>query len=100
MLQSGVATPDLDVRWVSAVSWYVLNLIGLKSVFALLLGNDNTAGGMQNQASPAMPQLGTPGLDPSKLFNAEAENLQLTVPESLLNGIEARLLRKYSVPLN
>ncbi|VVT58008.1 uncharacterized protein SAPINGB_P005991 [Magnusiomyces paraingens] len=100
MLQSGVATPDLDVRWVSAVSWYVLNLIGLKSVFALLLGNDNTAGGLQNQATPAMPQLGTPGLDPSKLFIAEAENLQLTVPESLLNGIESRLLRKYSVPLN
>lgn len=47
-----------------------------------------------------MPQLGTPGLDPSKLFIAEAENLQLTVPESLLNGIESRLLRKYSVPLN
>lgn len=42
MLQSGVATKDLDVRWVSAVSWYVLNLIGLKSVFALMLGNNNS----------------------------------------------------------
>lgn len=41
MLQTGVATQDLDVRWVSAVSWYVLNLIGLKSVFALMLGNEN-----------------------------------------------------------
>lgn len=42
MLQSGVATNDLDVRWVSAVSWYVLNLIGLQSVFSLILGRENS----------------------------------------------------------
>lgn len=42
MLQSGVATNDLDVRWVSAVSWYVLNLIGLQSVFFLILGRENS----------------------------------------------------------
>jgi hypothetical protein len=41
MLQSGVATPDLDVRWVSSLSWYFLNLMGLQSVFTFLLGNDN-----------------------------------------------------------
>ena len=41
MLQSGVGTRDLDVRWVSSLSWYFLNLFGLQSVFIFILGNDN-----------------------------------------------------------
>ena len=41
MLQSGVATRDLDVRWVSSLSWYFLNLFGLRSVFNYILGSDN-----------------------------------------------------------
>ena len=41
MLQSGVATRDLDVRWVSSLSWYFLNLFGLQPVFIFILGNDN-----------------------------------------------------------
>lgn len=41
MLQSGVMTRDLDVRWVSSLSWYFLNLFGLQSVFGFLLGSDN-----------------------------------------------------------
>ena len=41
MLQSGVATRDLDVRWVSSLSWYFLNLFGLQPIFIFILGNDN-----------------------------------------------------------
>ena len=41
MLQSGVMTRDLDVRWVSSLSWYFLNLFGLQSVFIFILGNEN-----------------------------------------------------------
>jgi hypothetical protein len=41
MLQAGIATKDLDVRWVSSISWYFLNLFGLQSIFIFLLGNDN-----------------------------------------------------------
>lgn len=52
---------------------------------------------MQNQAPVMGPPMGTPGVDASKLFIAEAENLQLTPPESLLKGIESRMLRKYAV---
>lgn len=33
--------PDLNVRWVSALSWYFLNLFGLNGVFKLILGQDN-----------------------------------------------------------
>lgn len=41
MLQSGIATRDLDVRWVSSLSWYFLNLFGLRSIFNYILGSDN-----------------------------------------------------------
>lgn len=41
MLQSGVMTRDLDVRWVSSLSWYFLNLFGLQSVFGFILGSNN-----------------------------------------------------------
>src|SRR4051812_7126040 len=42
MLQRGVETPDVDVAWVSSLSWYFLNLFGLRGVFSLLLGEDNS----------------------------------------------------------
>ena len=41
MLQSGVNTRDLDVRWVSSLSWYFLCLFGLQPVFSFILGNEN-----------------------------------------------------------
>ncbi len=41
MLQSGVMTRDLDVRWVSSLSWYFLCLFGLQPVFNFILGSDN-----------------------------------------------------------
>lgn len=41
MLQSGVGTRDLDVRWVSSLSWYFLTLFGLQPVYNFILGNNN-----------------------------------------------------------
>ena len=41
MLQRGIDTPDMDVTWVSSISWYFLNLFGLNAIFRLLLGDDN-----------------------------------------------------------
>jgi hypothetical protein len=43
MMQRGIETPDMDVRWVSSLSWYFLNLFGLNGLFRLLLGSDNGA---------------------------------------------------------
>ena len=41
MLQAGVATRDMDPQWMSSISWYVLCIFGLQSVFNYLLGSDN-----------------------------------------------------------
>ncbi|MCJ1439158.1 ER membrane complex subunit 3 [Xylographa pallens] len=97
MLQSGVATRDLDVRWVSSLSWYFLNLFGLQSVFIFILGNDNAANQMAQQMSQMNPGAAgagmfQPGQDPDKLFQSEAENLEVLEHWSILDGVEDRLL--------
>ncbi|MCJ1485873.1 ER membrane complex subunit 3 [Schaereria dolodes] len=97
MLQSGVATRDLDVRWVSSLSWYFLNLFGLQSVFIFLLGNENAANQMAQQMSQMNPGAAgagmfQPGQDPDKLFQSEAENLEVVEHWCVLDGVERRLL--------
>jgi len=121
MLQSGVATSDLDVRWVSSLSWYFLNLFGLRSVFNYILGSDNcmpplrvfllrlwyvpltrhdsAADQMAAQMQQMNPAAGGasifgPGQDPNKMFIAEIENLEVAggQHEWVLNGVEDRVL--------
>ncbi|KAI9831382.1 MAG: ER membrane complex subunit 3 [Phylliscum demangeonii] len=101
MLQSGVATQDLDVRWVSSISWYFLNLFGLQSVFTFLLGDDNAASQMAQQMAYMNPSATAnmfgPGQDPNKLFQNEAENLEVLEHRWILDGVEQRLLKRISL---
>lgn len=119
MLQSGVMTRDLDVRWVSSLSWYFLCLFGLQGVFYFLLGAENQAAQVQ-QMQMGMPAGGAPGAaggvpgvpglaattnlpnpfppaqDPDKLFLAEVENLEVLEQFSILDGVEERLLARHA----
>ena len=113
MLQSGVMTRDLDVRWVSSLSWYFLCLFGLNPIFIFILGNDNgktrmcmlgmlmlticpAASQMSQQMAQMNPSAAAnpfgPGQDPDKLFASEAENLEVMEHYCILDGIEKRLL--------
>ncbi|KAM3589544.1 hypothetical protein VKS41_000403 [Umbelopsis sp. WA50703] len=102
MLQSGVDTRDMDVTWVSSLSWYFLNLFGLNSVFTLILGDNNAAGaGMNDMAAmggvAGMAGMATPGQpqDFNKIFLAEKENLLITSHDWELESIEEKVLQKY-----
>ncbi|KAF8543077.1 integral membrane protein DUF106-domain-containing protein [Trichophaea hybrida] len=104
MLQSGVATRDLDVRWVSSLSWYFLNLFGLRVIFNYLLGSDNSAADqMTTQIHQTTPICGAnmfaPGQDSNKMYLAEAENLEVATGqhEWVLIEVEYRLLVLQSV---
>ncbi|WVO15384.1 hypothetical protein L204_103041 [Cryptococcus depauperatus] len=106
LLSRDIPMPDLDVQWVSALSWYFLNLFGLNGVFRLLLGSDNAAvdtrdltslSALSGAGQGAMPGPGGPP-NMSKLFQAEVENLALA--EGLYKwvgeGVEDRVLASWS----
>lgn len=88
MLQKDVNLVSLDASWVSSASWYIINLFGLRSMYNLVLGENNAADqtkAMQDQMSGAA--LSMPD-DISKAFKAENESLTITEHKWILKGIE------------
>ncbi|KAG8865364.1 ER membrane complex subunit 3 [Tulasnella sp. 330] len=105
MLQRGIETPDMDVRWVSSLSWYFLNLFGLNGLFSLILGGENSAADKSQdpasspfgQASNAMQTM-APGQDMHKIFLQEKENLELAdgLYKWAAEGVEQRMLERWA----
>ncbi|ELU12104.1 hypothetical protein CAPTEDRAFT_175793 [Capitella teleta] len=94
MLQRGVELSALDASWVSSASWYFLNVFGLRSMYNLILGQDNAADQtrmMQDQMTGAA--MGMPP-DPSKAFKAEWEALEISSHKWALEQIEDELVNK------
>lgn len=93
MLQSGVMTPDLDVRWVSSISWYFISVLGLNPVYNLLLSENVAVGAMQQP--PAIG--GAPGEpQPEAVMKSLANDLTIAQHESCFDNIEERVLSKYA----
>jgi len=95
MLQAGVGTQDLDVRWVSSLSWYFLTLFGLQPVYNFILGSNNAANQMMAQQMAMQQQNPMAGAeDPDKLFANESENLEVVEHWAILAGVEGRVLER------
>merc|ERR1712065_117894 len=70
MLQQGISLSDLNVAYFSSLSWYFLNLFGLRGIVDIILAGNNSADDSelmrqqmgQGGANPGMPQ------DMAKLF--------------------------------
>lgn len=101
MLQRGIETPDMDVRWVSSLSWYFLNFFGLNGLYRLLLGGDNSADSSRDMTASPFASMGTAQLgqpqDFVKLFKAECDNLEFSEGLYTWTGedIDVKVLRKY-----
>ena len=119
MLQRGVETQDMDVRWVSSLSWYFLNFFGLNGLYRMILGNNNCGCGLSlsvhlshfllptaaqdtrdlaaNPFAAATPVGPQPGQDYHKMFTAEIDNLELAEGsyEWSAKDVELRILSKF-----
>ncbi|KIK99270.1 hypothetical protein PAXRUDRAFT_822966 [Paxillus rubicundulus Ve08.2h10] len=101
MLQRGIETPDMDVRWVSSLSWYFLNFFGLNGLYRLILGGDNSADSSRDMTMSPFAAMGTaqPGQpqDFAKLFKAECDNLEFAEGLYAWAGdeMDLKILRKY-----
>lgn len=112
MLQRGIELMHLDASWVSSASWYFLNVFGLRSIYALVLGENNgksliiilfvlinnkniivlaadQSKQVQDQMSGATMVMPT---DPKVAFKAEREALEIVDYQWALNEIESSIV--------
>lgn len=78
MFQSGINTRELDVRWVSSISWYILLFLTLDSIVGLFIPQFTF-----------QPQRQVMTLD---ICKGMATELELAKPKSSLNGVIKRVI--------
>ena len=108
MLQNGIMTADLDVRWVSAISWYFISVLGLDPIYNLIFSRkDGEAPNMasllsmqqqQQQQQMAMSPMGGPGgvQSSAAVMKNLANDLFITRKESCFDHVEERGIKLYS----
>ena len=76
MLQRGVDMSSLDVTWVTALSWYFLNMFGLRGSYALVLGADGTVMDDTRIMQQQM-QMAQANPEPAKMYKGLREGMQM-----------------------
>ncbi|ELR17292.1 Transmembrane protein, putative [Acanthamoeba castellanii str. Neff] len=95
MLQRGIELAGLEVTYVSSLSWYFLNLFGLRGINSLVLGEANAADDTKLMQQQMMMGGGGP-IDTKKLYKAERENIDLVEHKWAVEDAEKRLLNQKS----
>ena len=98
MLQNGVMTENLDVRWVSAISWYFISVLGMNPLYNLIQGSDEQQimnnNPINNNTNQILGGVGQP--TPETMMKNLANDLTITTRhESCFVNIEARVLKMY-----
>lgn len=97
MLQKGIHLNSLHVSYVSALSWYFINLFGLRGFFSIILGANNAADNAKLMQAQMGGQAGPPGMvDHKKVFATEVRELQIALAncEFEIPDAEDRLEKK------
>ncbi len=83
MMQRGIMLKSLDTSYVSSLSWYFINMFGLRGVFSLVLGSNASIGGeeqliAQQMAGGPLAGMGGPQApDVEKIHAAERTELEI-----------------------
>lgn len=93
MLQNGVNSPYLNARYVSAISWYFVNLFGLRPLVLLILGEHELNSDIIQASTNFVPTGDSlvNGTASRKLFDSEAESIQILEQESIFVDIAERI---------
>ena len=101
MLQRGIFLSSLNVSYVSSLSWFFINLFGLRGVFALVLGADNGAVDNPDAMMAAQMSMGTGGMmggpgaaapDLAKIHQQEKNELEIATYANIVAQTEARIV--------
>jgi hypothetical protein len=102
MFQRGIALEDLDVSYVSSLSWYFLTLFGVRGLYLVTLGNDKVMMDNTEMMVSQMNQMNAmggaagntqDGAADMKLLETEKNEIEILTYRCMIEESEQRLLK-------